>query len=178
MTIEGVGYGAGTRDLPDRPNLFRIIIGEELTEGQVETVVILEANLDDTNPEWLGFLMYRLFEEGALDVIYCPVQMKKNRPGVQVQIMGLPQQRDKLMDTLFKESTTLGIRFRYSQRKVLKRTQIEIDSPWGKMAVKEVSRSDGSSFLQPEYEVCRRIAKENKIPIKEIYYWVMSVNRI
>ena len=129
MTVERVGYGAGSRDLPDRPNLLRIIIGHDQSEQQVETVVTLEANLDDTNPEWLGFLMGRLFEAGALDVVFCPIQMKKNRPGILIQVMGRPEQRDVLMDILFTESTTLGIRFQYTQRKVLQRSMVEIDSP-------------------------------------------------
>ena len=103
--------------------------------------------------------------------------MKKNRPGVLLQVIGKPDQRDALMDILFKESTALGIRFRYSQRKVLERSQVEIDSPWGNMKVKKVLRPDGSPYFLPEYEVCREIAEENKIPIKEIYYWVMSSNR-
>jgi len=177
MTVERVGYGVGNRDLADRPNLLRIIIGDEQSGNNVESVVILEANLDDTNPEWLGFVMDRLFEAGALDVVFCPIQMKKNRPGIQIQVMGKPQQMDGLMDILFRESTTLGIRFRYSQRKILKRSQVEIDSPWGTMTVKEVTRPDGSTFFQPEYESCRKIAEDNSVPIKEIYYWVMSFNK-
>ncbi len=177
MIVERVGYGVGSRNLPDRPNLLRIILGHDDFEQQVETVVILEANLDDTNPEWLGFLMDQLFEKGALDVVFHPIQMKKNRPGVLLQVIGKPDQRDALMDILFKESTALGIRFRYSQRKVLERSQVEIDSPWGNMKVKKVLRPDGSPYFLPEYEVCREIAEENKIPIKEIYYWVMSSNR-
>ena len=176
MIVERVGYGVGSRSLPDRPNLLRIILGHDDFEQQVETVVILEANLDDTNPEWLGFLMDQLFEKGALDVVFHPIQMKKNRPGVLLQVIGKPDQRDALMDILFKESTALGIRFRYSQRKVLERSQVEIDSPWGNMKVKKVLRPDGSPYFLPEYEVCRKIAEENKIPIKEIYYWVMSSN--
>jgi hypothetical protein len=177
MVVDSVGYGVGSRDLPDRPNLFRIILGEEQSEKQVETVVILEANLDDTSPEWSGFLMDRLFEAGALDVVFSPIQMKKNRPAIQIQVIGRSQQMDGLMDIIFRESTTLGIRFRYSQRKVLPRSQISIDSPWGKMEVKKVIRPDGSSFLLPEYEACRKIAKENNLPLKDIYYWVMSANR-
>ncbi len=177
MVIESVGYGAGTRELPDRPNLLRIIIGKEETGNQVETVEILEANLDDTNPEWLGFLMDRLFEAGALDVLFCPVQMKKNRPGIQVQIVARPHQKDILTDILFSESTTLGIRFRYTQRKVLKRESLRIDSPWGKMDVKRVTGPEGSILFQPEYESCKIIAMEKGIPLKEIYYWVISLNR-
>ncbi len=177
MTVERVGYGVGSRDLPDRPNLLRLIIGHDQTEHQVETVVSLEANLDDTNPEWLGFLMGRLFDAGALDVVFCPIQMKKNRPGILLQVMGRPEQRDNLMDILFRESTTLGIRFHYSQRKVLPRSEVEVDSPWGKMRVKKVLRPDGSSYFLPEYEACRKIAEENKIPIREVYDWVASLNK-
>jgi uncharacterized protein (TIGR00299 family) protein len=176
MIVDGVGYCAGTRNLPDRPNLFRIIIGRDRSGQEVETVVMLEANLDDTNPEWLGFLMDRLFEAGALDVVFCPVQMKKNRPGILVQVMGSPEQRDVLTDILFRESGTLGIRFRYTQRKVLKRSSVEIDSPWGKITVKKVVGPDGSTSFLPEYECCRKIAEEKDLPIKEIYYWVMSSN--
>jgi uncharacterized protein (TIGR00299 family) protein len=177
MSVERVGYGAGSRELPDRPNLLRMIIGYDQPEQQTETVVTLEANLDDTNPEWLGFLMNRLFEAGALDVVFCPIQMKKNRPGILIQVMGKPEQRDSLMGILFAESTTLGIRFQYSQRKVLKRSMVEIDSPWGKMRVKKIVRPDGTSYLLPEYEACRKIAEENTIPLKEVYYWVTSFNK-
>ncbi|HJX33902.1 MAG TPA: nickel pincer cofactor biosynthesis protein LarC, partial [Desulfatiglandales bacterium] len=174
MIVEGVGYGAGSRDLPDRPNLLRIIIGKERAEGHIDTVIILDANLDDANPEWLGFMMDRLFEAGALDVYFSPVQMKKNRPGIHVQVIGPPYKKDPLMDTLFRESTTLGVRFSYSSRKTLERSHVEIDSPWGKVAVKKIVWPDGSCSLQPEYESCRKIAEEKGLPLKEIYYWVMS----
>ena len=176
MMVETVGYGVGTRDLPDRPNLLRILIGREHQEKQVETVVLLEANLDDVNPEWLGFLMEQLLEAGALDVVFFPVQMKKNRPGVLLQVMGLPHQQDQLMDILFRETTTLGVRFRFSQRKTIQGETVEIESPWGMLAVKKVLGQDGSSTLMPEYEACRKIALEKGMPIKEIYHWVHSQN--
>ena len=177
MRVDSVGYGVGSRNLPDRPNLLRIITGYVRYDKQTETVVILEANLDDTNPEWLGFIMERLLEAGALDVIFCPIQMKKNRPAILLQVIGKPEDRDSLIEVLFMESTTLGIRFRYNQRKILQRRADEIDSPWGKLKVKRVVRPDGSSSVLPEYDVCRTIAKENSIPIREIYYWVMAVNK-
>ena len=137
----------------------------------------LEANLDDTHPEWLGFLMGRLFDAGALDVIFCPVQMKKNRPGVLIQVMGRPEQKDELMDILFTESTTLGVRFQFTQRRILERSSLVIDSPWGKMLVKKVVGPDGVSSLLPEYEACRKIAEEEKVPLRQVYYWVISRNR-
>lgn len=176
MTVENVGYGVGSRDLPDRPNLLRILVGKESIE-ESDTVVILEANLDDTNPEWLGFLMDRLFRAGALDCVYLPVQMKKNRPGTTIQVIGRPAQKDSLMEILFSESTTLGVRFRFSERKTLKRSFAELDSPWGKLAVKRVARPDGSTLLLPEYEACRAVAEERNIPLQEVYYWVISANR-
>ena len=174
MIVDTVGYGAGSRDLPDRPNLLRIIIGRDQAEGHLETLVILEANLDDSNPEWIGFMMERLFEKGALDVAFFPIQMKKNRPGIQIQVIGRPQHKNDLMDIIFRESTTLGVRFRYSQRKVLERSKEMIESPWGQMSVKRIIRPDGSSFLQPEYESCKKLAEEKGLSLKEIYHWVMS----
>jgi len=176
MTIEAVGYGAGSRILADRPNLLRIVIGKEETERAVESLVVLESNLDDTNPEWLGFMMDRLFEAGALDVVFSPVHMKKNRPGVQIQVVGRPHQMDELMDIIFAESTTLGIRYSYSQRKILERTREEIDSPWGKIEIKKVTGPDGSPVYYPEYDVCRKIAKGRNIPVREVYYWVLGRN--
>jgi uncharacterized protein (DUF111 family) len=177
MTVEKIGYGAGTRDLPDRPNLLRIIIGRDQSEQRIETVVNLEANLDDTSPEWLGFLMDRLFEAGALDVVFCPVQMKKNRPGVLIQVMGNPEQKDELMDILFTESTTLGVRFQFTQRKILERSSVVMDSPWGKMLVKKVVGLDGASSFLPEYEACRKIAEQEKIPLRKVYSWIISRNK-
>jgi len=177
MVIHDIGYGIGKRDLPDRPNLARILIGHQQDETEVDTVVVLETNLDDMSPEILGYLMERLFDAGGLDVVFFPLQMKKGRPGVQVQVIGRPDQKDVLMEILFKESTTLGIRFRYSQRKLLKRSVVEVDSPWGKIKAKKAVDSDGSAFFLPEYEVCRKIALENHLPLKEIFSWVMSLNQ-
>ena len=177
MIVRNVGYGVGERDLPDRPNLIRILIGDKESEQDVDTVVILETNLDDASPEHLGYLMDRLFNAGALDVVFCPVQMKKNRPGVQIQVIGRPDQRDVFIDILFSECPTLGIRFRYNQRKLLKRTSAEVESPWGKIIVKKILDRDGFPFFLPEYEACREIALKNDRPLREIFYWVMSLNR-
>jgi len=177
MVVENIGYGVGKRDLSDRPNLVRILIGHMQTEGQVDTVVILEANIDDTSPEWLGFLMDRLFDAGALDVVFCPVQMKKNRPGIQIQVMGRPDQKDTLMEIFFRESSTLGIRFRYTQRMVLQRSVAEVESPWGKIKVKKVLERDGSPFFLPEYEACCEVALKTNRPLREIFYWVIGLNK-
>ena len=129
MVIRQIGYGVGERILEDRPNLLRILIGEEVSPWDSDTVVVMETNVDDTNPEWLGFLMERLFECGALDVGYGPVQMKKNRPGIQIQVLAPPDRKDPLMRILFRESGTLGIRFHHAQRKVFKRSEQNVESP-------------------------------------------------
>jgi pyridinium-3,5-bisthiocarboxylic acid mononucleotide nickel chelatase len=174
MVVDSVGYGVGARRLADRPNLLRVLLGRVEQGTETDTVVVLEANVDDANPEWLGYLMERLFQEGALDVLFCPVQMKKNRPGVLIQVIGKPHHKDLLSEIFFRESTTLGVRFRYSQRSLVGRSWAEVDSPWGKMQVKKVRHPDGSFRLLPEYEACRKIAMEKQIPLTEIYSWVWA----
>jgi uncharacterized protein (TIGR00299 family) protein len=176
MVVESIGYGVGTRDLPDRPNLLRIFIGKEERTPNTETVVILETHVDDAPPEWTGYLMDRLFKAGALDVVFFPVQMKKNRPGTLVQVMGIPHQKDELAGILFRESTALGVRFQTVQREVLEREVIEKESPWGPLAVKKVVHPDGTVRMVPEYEACRVIAETHHIPLREIYDWIAVLN--
>jgi len=176
MRLERVGYGVGSRDLPDRPNLLRILIGEDRPEDRADTVIVLETNIDDSSPECLGFLMERLFDAGALDVVFFPVQMKKNRPGVQIQVMARPDRKDPLMTMMMEESATLGIRFRYSRRRVLPRASEEVDSPWGRIRVKTVMRGEGTRLLMPEYEACREIALKHHIPLREVYGWIAGLN--
>jgi len=176
MVVREIGYGVGTRDLPDRPNLLRILIGEEQPGKTVDTVVVLETNVDDISPEWLGYLMDRLFDAGALDVVFFPVQMKKNRPGVQIQVIGKPDKKELLMEIMVRESATLGIRFRYSQRRVLPRSFSEVDSPWGKVKVKKVVLEKEPSILVPEYDICKKIASKNNIPLREVYLWITNLN--
>jgi pyridinium-3,5-bisthiocarboxylic acid mononucleotide nickel chelatase len=177
MVVDRVGYGVGSRSLSDRPNLVRLVVGRDQSAGHLETVLILEANLDDTNPEWLGFMMDRLFQAGALDVFFSAVQMKKNRPGTAVQVIARPETKDLLTEVLFSESTTLGVRLRFAERRVLERSTAEIDSPWGKLQVKKVRRPDGSDMLLPEFEACKRVAESHRVPLMEVYFWVMSSNR-
>jgi len=171
MVIEEVGYGVGSRRLSDRPNLLRILIGKDADKETTETVVILEANLDDMSPELSGYLMENLFEAGARDVSFCPVYMKKNRPGIQVQVIGEPEDRERLTAIIFRESTTLGVRYSYGQRAVLRRETVAVDSPWGTMNVKKVIDRDGKAVLLPEYEECKRIARENNLPLRDVYAW-------
>jgi uncharacterized protein (TIGR00299 family) protein len=176
MAIDRIGYGAGLADLQDRPNLLRVMIGSLQSQTGADTVVLLEANVDDVSPEWLGYVMERLFEAGALDVAFIPLQMKKNRPGVQVQVMGQIGKTEALTDILFHEGISLGIRFQPIQRIALQRSEAEIDSPWGRMRVKKVQDRKGTARFAPEYEACREIALKSGRPLREIFRWVEALN--
>jgi len=176
MIVDNIGYGVGSRKLVDRPNLLRILIGSDVDKERSETVVVLESNLDDMSPELLGYLMDSLFAAGAKDVSFSPIQMKKNRPGTQLQVIGLPEDRERLTAIIFRESTTLGIRHSFSQRAALKREGLVADSPWGKMSLKKVINQDGRTALLPEYEECRRIAQENHLALREVYAWAAGLS--
>jgi uncharacterized protein (TIGR00299 family) protein len=177
MTIERVGYGVGSRTLPDRPNLLRILIGSDADTQRLETVVVLESNLDDMSPELLGYLMDTLLEAGANDVSFSPIQMKKNRPGIRLQVIAHPEDKERLTRIIFRESTTLGIRVSYSQRAVLERKELTVQSPWGKMRVKEITIRGEDTVLLPEYEECRRIAKENNLALRDVYAWAATLSK-
>ena len=178
MKIDCIGYGAGTQELADRPNMLRILVGEDTPDNASDTVVILETNLDDTSPEWMGYLMERLLNAGALDVIFIPVQMKKNRPGVQVQVIAQEDKQQVLTDILFRETTTLGVRIQHAKREILNRSEIEVDSPWGNIRAKKIINRDGSFFIQPEYEACRQVALDRDVALREVYAWVMGLNKM
>lgn len=176
MIVKNIGYGAGTRDMAERPNLLRIISGEASDSVNSDTVAVLEANIDDANPEWLGFIMDKLFSEGAYDVTFMPIHMKKNRPGIKMEIIASPGIKDRLMEIIFRESTTIGVRQSFCQRMVLKRAEIMVESPWGQIKAKKIIRPDGSVYIQPEYEACKIIAEAHNIPLRDIYAKVLAVN--
>jgi len=172
MQIVGTGYGAGKRELPDRPNLLRVVLGEAPeadTGDHIDTVAVLETCIDDMNPEVFGFVMERLFEQGALDVYWIPVFMKKNRPGTMVQVVCPMERRDDLSRCMFKETTTLGIRQTAVQRRLLKRELMTVQTSYGPVPVKRVTSPDGSMRLVPEYEACRAVALERSLPLRAVY---------
>lgn len=171
MRVDKIGYGAGTRDFHGHPNVVRLSIGEalsEFTSAAEETITVLEANLDDLNPQVFGYVMDRLLEEGALDVFATPVQMKKNRPGMLLSVLCKPEDVSKITQILFAESTTLGVRRREDRRTALARKWIEVQTRWGMVRVK-VAGVDGTvTNYAPEYEDCRRIAAEHHVPLKAV----------
>ncbi|MGQ9921253.1 MAG: nickel pincer cofactor biosynthesis protein LarC [Desulfobacca sp.] len=169
FTLEKVGYGAGDLDLPGQPNLLRLILGRPtLPWGRGERILVLETHLDDMLPEWYEHLMDSLFQAGALDVAYYPLQMKKNRPGVGLIIVAPLFCREAILETLFTESTTLGVRVQEMDRIAVNRWQEIIATPYGPLQVK-VADLRGRRRLLPEYEACRALAKKHNLPLLEVY---------
>jgi pyridinium-3,5-bisthiocarboxylic acid mononucleotide nickel chelatase len=172
MKIEKSGYGAGSRDFPGHPNVLRLVIGEALpslaSKTKSETVSVLEANLDDLNPQVFGYVMDRLLEEGALDVFGMPVQMKKNRPGTLLTVLCKPEDAEKLTQLVFSETTTLGVRRREESRQTLARRWESVRIEWGEVRIKIASMNGTVTNYAPEYEDCRRIAAEHHVPLKTV----------
>ncbi len=172
MKIEKAGYGAGSRDFPGHANVLRLVIGEAQAgiaeRVSHETISVLEANLDDLNPQVFGYVMDRLLEEGALDVFGVPVQMKKNRPGTLLTVLCRPEDASKLGQLIFTETTTLGVRRREEQRQVLARKWMTVTTQWGEVKIKIASMNGTVTNFAPEYEDCRRIAEEHRVPLKSV----------
>jgi len=165
MIINNIGYGMGKKEFPDRPNLLRLILGEATAKYMTDQVIVIEANIDDMNPEIYDYLMERLFERGALDVSLSPLLMKKNRPGTLLRVIAQEHDGDILSDLILRESTTLGVRIYSAGRKKLRREVQEVETTFGKIRVKVA----GDWRFQPEYEDCKRIALEKGVPIQEVY---------
>jgi hypothetical protein len=172
MKIEKSGYGAGSRDFTGHPNVVRLTIGEAAStlagKTASETISVLEANLDDLNPQVFGYVMDRLLEEGALDAFGMPVQMKKNRPGMMLTVLCKPEGADKLTQLIFTESTTLGVRRRDETRQTLARRWENVRTQWGDVRIKIASMNGTVTNYAPEYEDCRRIAAEHHVPLKMV----------
>ena len=181
MKIEKAGYGAGTRDIAGHANVVRLTIGEAtatnpdaasrvstLAHTTSETIAVLEANLDDLNPQVFGYVMDRLMVEGALDAFGVPVQMKKNRPGTLMTVLCKPEDAARLTHLLFTETTTLGVRRRDEQRQTLARRWVTVPTQWGDVRMKIASMNGTITNYAPEYEDCRRIAMEKQVPLKAV----------
>jgi pyridinium-3,5-bisthiocarboxylic acid mononucleotide nickel chelatase len=164
-TVRAVGYGMGRREFPDRPNLLRLLLGEAEGLYESDRAAILEANIDDMNPEIYGFLMERLFAEKALDVSLGQLLMKKGRPGVLLRVIAEEKDAERLIEVILKESTTLGVRRYEVTRKKLPREVKVVETKYGKVRVK----TSGDLRFQPEYEDCRRVALEKAVPIQDVY---------
>ena len=185
MRPEKIGYGAGTRDFPHHSNVLRLVVGESIESEPDQTgggdasaseeVVVLEANLDDLNPQIIAYTTERLLAEGALDVFTTAVQMKKGRPGTLVTVLCKAKEESKLRAILFQESSTLGVRRRREQRRVLARRHESVATPWGEVRIK-IGSVDGTEFqATPEYEDCRKIAAAKNVPLKTVMQEAMRL---
>ena len=171
MKIAASGYGAGSRDIPGHANVLRLTVGDSLEAGEhatPEMVSVLEANLDDMNPQVVGYVLERALAEGALDVFAVPVQMKKNRPGTLLTVLARPEDSQRLSRLLFTETTTLGVRIREERRQVLARRSVAVQTPWGEVRMKVANLNGTIANFAPEYEDCRRIAAERHVPLKSV----------
>jgi uncharacterized protein (TIGR00299 family) protein len=164
-----VGYGLGTRDLSPRPNVLRAILGELEQTAEAETVVEIQANIDDLSAEILAASQEHLLQAGALDVFFTPVQMKKNRPGTLLTVLCDRAHLDQIQQLIFHETTTFGLRFREASRRVLDRELRSVDTELGPIRVKIGRLGDEIVQVSPEYEDCRSIARKTSMPLKRIY---------
>jgi len=167
MRLRKVGYGAGSRDFPDTPNVLRVLIGES-DRLQAHAVVVIEAEIDDMNPQIFGMLMDRLLADGALDVFYTAIQMKKNRPGTLLTIVASPGSRERLTSTVFRETTTIGVRYREMARECLDRDSVSVDTRFGAIRIKVARRNGEILNASPEFDDCTRIAAAAGQPVKDV----------
>jgi pyridinium-3,5-bisthiocarboxylic acid mononucleotide nickel chelatase len=163
LRIGSIGYGAGDKDFNEHANVVRVMIGEISGAVESTTVSVIEANIDDASPQLIAWATEKLFEAGALDALIIPAQMKKGRPGFLIQVIGDHEKREDLAAILFRETTTLGVRFYTAERRVQPRTWIEVSTPHGIVRVKT-----GGQGFAPEYEDARKIAAVSGVPLKQV----------
>jgi uncharacterized protein (TIGR00299 family) protein len=168
MRVETVGYGAGDRDLAGTPNVLRVIVGQADERAAAMRVVVMESEIDDMNPQLFGPLMDHLYAAGALEVCYTPVQMKKGRPGTLVTIVARPDERAALADIVFRETTTIGMRYQEMDRECLDREIVPVPTPLGPVRFKVARRGEAILNAQPEFDDLARLADEHAMPIKEV----------
>jgi uncharacterized protein (TIGR00299 family) protein len=164
MKIARIGYGAGDRDFSGQANVLRVLLGEPTDAEEAVAVSVLEANIDDSNPQVLAYAAERLFDAGALDVTMQPAVMKKGRLGHLLRVIAKPQDREALAQLIFAETSTLGLRIFQAERRVEARSVTDVDTPWG--AVRMKVSAEGS--FAPEYEDCRKLALEAGVSLKQV----------
>ena len=176
MSVQSIGYGAGSRNPSGHPNVLRISVGElagvarpaDIETSNQQDITVLETTIDDLSPQILGYVTERLLADGALDVFVVPVQMKKNRPGSLLIVLCDEDKAPSLREILFRETTTIGIRTRRESRDCLERSLVPVTTQWGVVRVKESRLNGAVTNSVPEYEDCRRIAEAHSIPLKQV----------
>jgi len=171
MTVSAIGYGAGTADLEGQPNVLRVMIGEtaeKAVPGYHEEISVIEANLDDMNPQIYGYFLEKALAAGALDVYTTPVQMKKNRPGTLLTVLCKPPDTNALTSMIFEETTTFGVRTTRAQRRILPREHVSVNTTFGEVRIK-LSRVNGRILqVSPEFDDCRKLAVEKNVPLQQV----------
>ena len=168
--IEKIGYGAGTRDLEDRPNVLRMMLGRPRATLDSDEMLEISANIDDLNPQIYEHVMDRLFAAGARDVTLTPTIMKKGRPAITLTVIADPTHRDALAEIIFAETSTIGLRFHPVARLKLSREIREVETQWGKIRVKiSAAQGQAPTTISPEYEDCRRIAAQHNVPLRTVF---------
>jgi pyridinium-3,5-bisthiocarboxylic acid mononucleotide nickel chelatase len=171
MRVAAAGYGAGGRETPGQPNLVRLVIGSESAASDIPTepIAVIEAVIDDSTPQIIGYVSELLLEEGAWDVYRAPVQMKKGRPGVQLSVLCAPDLVPTLRDLILRETTTIGLHWRIENKVALVREFLEAQTPWGPVRIKVARWPSGETAnAAPEYEDCRAVARKHSIPLKQV----------
>lgn len=168
LRAERVGYGAGTRDHPDTPNVLRIVIGQTSEPSPGDRVLVMECEIDDMNPQLFGSAMDRLYAAGALEVFYVPVQMKKNRPGTLLTVIAPPGLRDAIAAVIFAETTTIGVRHTEMQRECLRRELVSVETPLGPVRFKLAWRDGRVVNAVPEFEDCAALARAGGLSVKDV----------
>ena len=182
MRLDRVGYGAGTRDLEQRPNLLRLCLGEKTSDSvlstthhaETDSVDIIETNVDDMSPEITGYVTTQLFANGALDVFLTPIFMKKGRPATQITVLCPTHRRDQLVELLLTETTTFGVRFSSADRIKLRREFVKVETQWGAIQAKCGYLNGTVIKTIPEYEDCKRLAEQNNVPLQQVYAEALS----
>jgi uncharacterized protein (TIGR00299 family) protein len=169
LRVERVGYGAGSRDTPETPNVLRILIGQDAGENQGDRIVVIECEIDDMSPQLFGSAMDRLYAAGALEVFYVPVQMKKNRPGTLLTVIAPPDLREAISAVIFQETTTIGVRYTEMQRECLRREIVSIDTTLGPIRFKRAWRDSRVVNAVPEFEDCAAIARARGLSVKDVH---------
>ncbi len=164
MHIKSIGYGAGDHDFKEQPNVLRVMIGETSGAAEATLVSVLEANIDDSSPQVLGYTLERLLEAGALDASISPLQMKKNRPGALLRVIAKPEDQERLAQIVFAETSTLGLRVYAAERRVQQRQVVEVETSFGRVR----GKVSGHGSFAPEYDDCKAIAARTGTPLRVI----------
>jgi len=175
MNMLSTGYGAGTHETKNIPNLLRVVLGMSEEASCHQSMKVIETNIDDMNPEFYDYVIDKLFKVGAVDVFFAPINMKKNRPGILLSVITSIEYFDSVVRVLLEETSTLGVRYYDIDRVVLPRKQTTIMTPFGKVRVKIGGLDKSTRTISPEYEDCRKIALKKEIPVKRVYDEALKV---